>query len=29
MSFYPDRGDIHHSYNKDEDIRDYLESLGK
>jgi len=29
MSFYPDRGEEHHSYNKDEDIREYLESLCK
>ena len=29
MSFYPDRGEIRNYYNKDEDIREYLESLGK
>ena len=29
MSFYPDRGEIRNYYDKDEDIRDYLESLGK
>jgi len=29
MSFYPDRGEERHSYNKDEDICEYLESLCK
>ena len=29
MSFYPDRGEENHYYDKDEDIREYLESLGK
>jgi len=29
MSYYPDRGEENHYYDKDEDIRDYLESLGK
>ena len=29
MSFYPDRGEENHYYDKDEDIRYYLESLGK
>ena len=29
MSYYPDRGEENHYYDKDEDIRDYLESLSK
>lgn len=29
MSYYPDRGEEHHYYDKDEDIREYLESLKK
>ena len=29
MSYYPDRGEEHHYYDKDESIRDYLESLQK
>ena len=29
MSYYPDRGEENHYYDKDEDIREYLESLGK
>ena len=29
MSYYPDRGEEHHYYDKDEDIRNYLESLKK
>lgn len=29
MSFYPDRGEENHYYDKDENIRYYLESLGK
>jgi len=27
MSYYPDRGEEHHYYDKDESIRDYLQSL--
>jgi hypothetical protein len=27
MSYYPDRGDEHHYYDKDDSIREYLESL--
>ena len=29
MSYYPDKGEENHYYDKDEDIRDYLKSLGK
>jgi hypothetical protein len=29
MTYYPDRGDEHHYYDKDESIREYLESLKK
>ena len=29
MSYYPDRGEEHHYYDKDESIREYLESLSK
>lgn len=29
MSYYPDRGEEHHYYDKDENIREYLESLKK
>ena len=29
MSYYPDKGEENHYYDKDENIREYLESLVK